>query len=151
MKSTMTCYPYDDMKGWCAGYPGDDREGPSYTPEILENQYRKLCEEWEKGLAVLQDMPLCEFYDMAVYGYTLFKASHNQVRYYMERDGKKDFNIMREIVKSEKELALTAYKIMLRNSAVGYEAANHYYVTRSMLMEKVVQCDAILQNNSLMR
>ena len=141
MKATMTCYPYDDVQGWCAGYPGDDREGAPYPPEILEEQYRRLCEEWEKGLKVLEGMPLCEFYDMAVYGYTLFKASYNQICYYRQRDGKKDRDAMLKLLESEKELALTAYKIMLRNSSVGYEAANHYYVTRSMLMEKVVQCD----------
>ena len=90
-------------------------------------------------------MPLCEFYDMAVYGYTLFKASLNQISYYIERDGKRDVNVMRRIIASEKELALTVYRIMLRNSAVGYEAANHYYVTRSMLMEKVVQCDYLIE------
>ena len=147
MKATMTCYPYDDLKGWCAGYPGDEREGAPYTPEILEQQYRKLCEEWEKGLATLEGMPLCEFYDMAVYGYTLFKSSLNQISYYIERDGKRDVNVMRRIIASEKEIALTAYRIMLRNSAVGYEAANHYYVTRSMLMEKVVQCDYLLETH----
>ena len=141
MKATMTCYPYDDVKGWCAAYPGDDREGPSYTGEILEMQYAKLCEEWAKGLKVLEGMPLCEFYDMAVYGYTLFKASYNQICYYRQRDSKKDKDVILKLIESEKELALTAYRIMLRNSSVGYEAANHYYVTRSMLMEKVVQCD----------
>ena len=144
MKATMTCYPYDDLQGWCAGYPGDDREGTPYTDKILETQYAKLCEEWEKGIKVLEGMPLCEFYDMAVYGYTLFKASYNQISYYRQRNGRKDKNAMRKIVESEKELALMAYRIMLRNSAVGYEAANHYYVTRSMLLEKIVQCDFML-------
>ena len=80
---------------------------------------------------------------MAVYGYTLFKASLNQITYYILRE-KGDTEAMQEIVKSEKELALTAYEIMLRNSSVGYEAANHYYVSRSTLREKVVQCDVLL-------
>ena len=43
-----------------------------------------------------------------------------------------------------RELALLAYRIMLRNAAVGFEAANHYYATRSNLIEKVVQCDYLL-------
>ena len=91
-------------------------------------------------------MPECEFKDMAVYTYTLFKASLNQIRFYMERDGSGDTRKLKEIIKSEKELALTAYEIMLRNSAVGYEASNHYYVTRSMLAEKVVQCNYLINN-----
>ncbi len=134
--ATMTCYPYDDLKGWC---------GYVYTPDVLEKQYTKLCAEWEKGLEILKDVPTCEFKDMATYGYTLFKASLNQIRYYLLRDGEPDKAKMDELVKSDKELALTVYEIMLRNSAVGYEAANHYYVTRTSFMEKVVNCDYLLE------
>jgi len=133
--ATMTCYPYDDLKGWC---------GYVYTPDVLEKQYTKLCAEWEKGLEILKDVPICEFKDMATYGYTLFKASLNQIRYYLLRDGEPCREKMDELVKSDKELALMAYEIMLRNSAVGYEAANHYYVTRTSFMEKVVNCDYLL-------
>jgi len=145
MRATMTCYPYDDVKGWCADYSGDEQGGSPYTPEVLELQYGKLCEQWEKGLEILEGMPVCEFYDMALYGYTLFKSSYNQICYYRYRDSNKNQEKMREIVQSEKELALLAYQIMLRNSAVGYEAANHYYVTRSMLAEKVVECEYLLK------
>ena len=137
MESTMTCYPYDDVKGWC---------GPVYTPEILENQYAKVCAGWEKGLEFIKDMPLCEFKDMAVYSYTLFKASLNQISFYNIRNSNGDKEKMKEIVRNEKQLALTALEIMLRNSAVGYEAANHYYVTRSSLMEKVINCEWLLEN-----
>ncbi len=137
MKATMVCYPYDDLKGWC---------GEAYTPEALEMQYTKLCGEWEKGLEIIEDMPEYEFNDMAVYGYTLFKSSLNQIRYYMLRDGNKAKPKMKEIAENEKQLAVAAYKIMLRNSAVGYEASNHYYVTRAALMEKIINCNYILEN-----
>ncbi len=134
LNSTMTGFPYDDLDGWCG----------VYTPEILQSQYAKLCEEWEKGLELLKDMPPCEFYDMAVYGYTLFKASLNQISYYiLRKEGNTD--AMREIVKSEKELALMVYEILLRNSSIGYEASNHYYISRTTLREKIVQCDFLLE------
>ena len=144
LKATMTCYPYDDVTGWCAGYPDDAREGTPYPPEVLMDQYRKVCEEWEAGLKLLEGMPTSEFCDMAHYGYTLFKSSYNQISYYLQRDGERNPHVLRELIMSEKELALLAYSIMLRNSAVGFEAANQYYVTRSMLMEKVVQCNYLL-------
>lgn len=134
MTATMTCYPYDDLERWCS----------IYTPEILEKHYAMVCEKWEKGLEILEGMPVCEFYDMALYGYTLFKGSLNQIRYYIERDSAHNDEKMKELVKSEKELALLAYSIMLRNSAVGYEAANHYYVTKSSFCEKVVCCEYLL-------
>ena len=90
-------------------------------------------------------MPDCEFKDMAFYGYTLFKSSHNQIMYYIERDGEADKGVMEKILTSEIELSILAYRIMLRNATVGYEAANHYYVTRSNLTEKIVQCDYLLK------
>lgn len=37
-------------------------------------------------------------------------------------------------------------KRFMGNSAVGFEAANHYFATRSNLMEKVVQCGYLLHN-----
>ena len=40
---------------------------------------------------------------------------------------------------------MTALQIDLRNSAVGYEAANHYYVSRTALSEKIVQCRYLLE------
>lgn len=146
MTATMTCFPYDDLWGTWRGKPANNPGGDEYLypPEVLESQYRLLCIEWEKGLEIIKDMPECEFKDMAYYGYTLFKSSHNQIKYYLERDGGKDKTIMNEIVKSEKGLAILAYKIMLRNSAVGFEAANHYYVTRTNLKEKIVQCEYLL-------
>lgn len=136
LDATMTCFPYDDLDGWCG----------VYTPEILKTQYEKLCCEWEKGLEILEGMPSCEFYDMALYGYTLFKASLNQISYYILRNSGGDAQGLCKLVESEKELALCAYEIMLRNSAVGYEAANHYYVSRTSLREKIVQCDFLLEN-----
>lgn len=146
MECTMTCFPYDDLEGWRGARPGDLREGAAYPPEVLEDQYRKLCQEWEKGLKILEGMPQCEFYDMALYGYTLFKSTHNHISYVRQRDGERNEAVMRRIVENEREMALLAYRIMLRNSAVGFEAANHYFATRSNLVEKIVQCDYLLQN-----
>ena len=77
---------------------------------------------------------------------TLFKASYNQISFYIERNSSNDAEKLREIVKDEMNLAISAYEIMLRNSAVGYEAANHYYVSRSMLAEKIVECEYLLKD-----
>lgn len=134
MHCTMTCYPYDDLKNYRSIYPED----------VLLSQYEKVCLGWEKGLELIKDMPICEFKDMAFYGYTLFASSRNQIQYTMERDGEKRKDIMDRILVSEKELAKMALEICLRNSAVGYEAANHYYFPRFALFEKLVQCEYLL-------
>ena len=148
MTATMTCFPYDDLLLWrgkASNKPGY-LSGPVFSEGTLLTQYNLLCNEWENGLELIKDMPNSEFKDMAYYCYTLFKSSYNQIKYYIERDGDNNKAVMREIVKSEKELAIIAYKTMLKNASVGYEAANHYYVTRANLTEKIVQCDYLLEN-----
>lgn len=132
--STMTGFTYDDLDRWRNVYPRD----------VFYRQYKKVCEKWEEGLEFIKNMPICDFYDMAFYGYTLFKASENQILYYILRDSGTDKKEIREVVKSEKELALRALEIMLRNSSIGFEATNHYYVTKAMLREKIIQCDYLL-------
>ncbi len=135
--ATMTCYAYDDLDTWRSG---------AYSEEVYENQYRLLCEKWEKGLEELREMPTCEFSDMALYGYTFFKSSYNQVRFIRIREKEEYKTECVSILKDEINLAKTAYEIMSRNSAVGYEAANHYYVNKTMLAEKIVSCTAMLKN-----
>lgn len=134
MAATMTCYPYDDIERWRHIYP----------VEVYQNQYRKLRAKWEEGLNLIADMPQCEFKDMAYYGYTLFACSSNQIDYVIQRDGAADTATMNALVADELEQTKLALEIALRNSAVGYEAANHYYVPRTGLMEKLVQCDYLL-------
>ena len=136
MTATMTCYPYDHLEKWRSLYP----------VEIYQSQYHKICETWEKGLELIQDMPNCEFKDMAYYGYTLFAASRNQIDYILARDHQADEATMAAIVENELKQAVKALTIALRNSAVGYEAANHYYVSRTALAEKIVQCRYLLEN-----
>lgn len=132
--ATMTCYPYDDLDLWRSVYPRD----------VFAHQLEKLCNEWEKGLELIEDIPDCEFKDMSFYGYSLFKASYNQVKYYIERDGSKNKVRMKQIIREEQKLASFVYGIMQRNYTIGYEAANHYYVTKTMLLEKIIQCEYLL-------
>lgn len=134
MMATMTCYPYDNVERWRHFYPLD----------VYRNQFHKVREGWAKGLELIKDMPECEFKDMAYYGYTLFACSVNQIDYTVRRDGDADAEAMKKLVADELEQTRLALEIALRNSAVGYEAANHYYVSRSALMEKIVQCDYLL-------
>ncbi len=134
MSATMTCYPYDDLERWRHFYPLD----------VFQDQFHKVRSKWEEGLKLIEDMPECEFKDMAYYGYTLFACSANQIDYTIHRDSNADTEAMKKLVEDELEQTKLALEIALRNSAVGYEAANHYYVPRSALMEKIVQCDYLL-------
>lgn len=137
-RATMTGFPYDDTKRW----------GSIYGEDILLQQYEKVCAEWEKGLKEIENMPVCEFRDMAYYGYSLFKSSLNQLKFYKLRNCGNHTREMLDIIKDELELSKEVYKMMVRNAAIGYEAANQYYVCKTMVAEKFVQCTYLINKMS---
>lgn len=137
-KATMTCYAFDDLESWRS----------LFTEDILENRFGRMCDKWEEGLEIIKDMPQCEFKDMAEGTYIQLKSSHNQIRFIRLRNAGR-LGETAEIVKAEQKLAVRLHKIMERNPAVGFEAANHYYYTQGMLKEKAVICEYILNNSEV--
>lgn len=141
LRSTMTCWTYDFLTGWRSIYPED----------VFEDQFRKLADGWQSGLDLLSDMAPCEFRDIATICGALFRASYNQIRFVRRRDAylasptPELLAELREIITSERDIAVETYRIMLRQPSVGYEAANHYYFSRSMIEEKVVNCEYLLR------
>ena len=131
-EATMTCYAYDDIDKWRSIYPRD----------VYINQLKKLSEEWKAGLSYIADMPDNDYKQMAMAGYIIFRSSYLQAEFIDKRD-KESKEYLLKIVKEEKDLALSMYDIMTKNSLVGYEAANHYYYTKTMLMEKLLNLDCV--------
>lgn len=127
--ATMTGYPYDDVDSWLG----------QYTPEILEEQFRKVADGWKRGLEILQQMPECELTDVAETCYDLFRSSCLQIQYVrLRKAGEKEQMI--RLLEEEEQLAVSLYRIVLRRPEIGYEAANHYVYTPQMCMEKVLNC-----------
>ena len=127
--STMTCYAFDDLDTWRSIYPRD----------IYIDQLRKLSEGWKEGLALLDSMPDGALKQAAWGGYALFRSSYLQAEFIDRRD-KSDRKALLPIIAEEKELALLMYDLMQKNSCFGFEAANHYYFNKGMLIEKVLSC-----------
>ena len=127
--ATMTCFAYDDVEKWRAIYPLD----------VFENQFEKLCSLWLKGLEILKDEPECETVIMARAAYCLYKSSLDQVRFYRARD-RGDRAGMSSLAESELKTAKTMLALMNKNAAIGFEAANHYYFSKGMICEKIINC-----------
>ena len=125
----MTCYAFDDLETWRADYPRD----------VLIDQLDKLSQKWKTGLALIEGMPQCSLKQAALGGYALFRSSYLQARFINARDIG-DKKTMADTIPEEENLALLMYELMQQNSLFGYEAANHYYFTKSMLAEKVLNC-----------
>lgn len=137
--ATMTCYAYDNLEDWRSIYPAD----------VLENQYRLVSEKWEEGLKLLGEEG--ELSDISYISYSLFRASYNQVKFIRLRDAyirEANADIAKEIVdtvKEEKKVAEKVYEIMCRRPEVGFEAANHYYYSKGMLAEKIINCNWLIE------
>lgn len=127
--ATMTGFAYDDLEAWRSIYPVD----------IFEDQFRKLCEGWEKGLALLDENDDSEVAVMARAAYCIFRSSLDQIRFIRARDEKRYSDCI-ALAESEEKTARLMLDQMNKNAAIGYEAANHYYFSRGQIVEKILNC-----------
>jgi len=133
--ATMTCYAYDDLDSWRSIYPRD----------IYIDQLRKLCEKWKQGLSYIEHLPReHSFRQMAYGGYYIFRSCYLQSEFVNNRENA-DKAYLADIAREEEQIALATYELMLNNSLIGYEAANHYYYNRGMLVEKVIVCRELVR------
>ena len=139
LSATMTGFPYDDVKSWCAIFPVD----------VYENQMKKLSEIWKEGLVKLVSCVdidcenTKEFVEIATAGYCIYRSCYLQTRYNLLRDeynaGKKELRSeILSILDEEEELAVKMYDVAANNSTIGFEAANHYFFNKYSLAEKIV-------------
>ena len=127
--ATMTGFAYDDLEAWRSIYPVD----------IFEDQFRKLCEGWERGLALIDEGDESEVAVMARAAYCIFKSSYNQIRFIRARDECR-FTDAKKIAEDEEQIARLMLAQMNKNAAIGYEAANHYYFSKGQIVEKILNC-----------
>ncbi len=155
-RATMVGFPYDDLNGWRAVYPA----------EVLASQFEKISAGWEEGLSSLrqaqsktaapsQQANLHADLGIAEAAGLHFRSVANQIRFVMARDAlvsgsqrneERDtqVEIARKAVRDEMETARRLFALTLDDSRIGFEASNHYYYMPLDLVEKVVNCQYIL-------
>ena len=88
--------------------------------------------------------------DISYVSYSLFRSSYNQIKYIRLRDAyvnEKNESIRKEILETiteEKLIAEKIFEIMCRHPEVGFEAANHYYYNKTSIMEKIINCNWLM-------
>ena len=132
--ATMTCFSYDDLERWRSIYPVD----------IFEDQFRKICDGWERGLALIDDSDESEVAVMARASYCLFKSSLDQIRFIRARDEGRYADAI-ALAESEERTARLMLEQMNKNAAIGYEAANHYYFSKGQIVEKILNCRQVAE------
>lgn len=158
LRATMTGLPYDDVEEWRAIFP----------VEVFEAQFGRMSSLWQAGFAALQQKvtqelcrqnpKLAEFMQVAQATLCLFQSSYQQIQYNRIRDlhdeskDEKERAMYRkrilELLDQELEIAKDMYGIMIHNSTVGYEAANHYFFNKRSVAEKILCCEYLKERFS---
>lgn len=157
--ATMVGIPYDDVEGWCKPYPVD----------IAAQQFSQAAEGWKLGLDAIRkaaELAPAEKREEAQAQSRFAEAAQlhlatvaNQIRFCALRNALLDptkpvsenerpapVAKMKEILQSEIEIAKRLFVLSRQDSNIGYEASNQYYYLPVDLMEKVVNCQYILDN-----
>jgi hypothetical protein len=149
VRNSMILFPQDDYKSWSGKYP----------PEVAQREFTRMADLWEQALpafraameAVSQSRKRQALEDLAIAEtcYIHFRSTANQFAFYLARDAARtpeSLARMREIAKSEIELARRLYSLAKGHSVIAYEASNHYYYRPADLAEKILNCQYLLDH-----
>jgi hypothetical protein len=155
-RATMVGFPYDDLDGWRV----------VYRPEVLARQFEKIATGWDEGLSLLQaaaekahapaqQANLREDAGLAEAAGLHFRSTASQARFILARNAllsgspkgserRAQIDGLRQAAATEIQTAKRLYALVCRDSRIGFEASNHYYYLPLDLVEKVVNCDYVL-------
>jgi hypothetical protein len=143
--ATMVGFPYDDLETWRTVYP----------VEIFQAQLKKVTDGWMEGLKVLEklqssisDGERAEFnslFSIARAVYLHFRSTWLQGEFVRTRN-RGALAEAKPIVSEELEIARELQEIIRSDSRIGFEASNHYFYIINDLVEKVLNCEYLLQH-----
>ena len=136
--ASMVGNPYDDLDAWRSIFPA----------EIFLSQLQKLSEGWRAGRLALEESARRGGVPDYLLRWTAaidcqFRSMYNQSRFVYARNAAQPIDptlLSQEITDASELLSLCA-----RDASIGYESSNHYFFTRSALLEKLLCCDRILR------
>ncbi|MBI2422357.1 MAG: hypothetical protein HYV27_05965 [Candidatus Hydrogenedentes bacterium] len=153
--STMVCFPYDDLNSWRAVYP----------PEVFIGQFEKMAQGFNAAADALEaaaaPMPLHRPQVAALESEIRiarvcaihFQSVANQSSFVLARDArataegatrKELTEKLIALLHSEIGLAKKLHALQSTDTRFGYEASNHYFFVPVDLVEKVINCEALL-------
>jgi hypothetical protein len=156
--ATPIGFPFDDVNSWRGIYPA----------EVLAGQFEKIAEGWQRGLPIFEralgktttPAQLANVHDdlrITEAAYLHFKTVANQIQFTLARNAllSKSLNLderknkiadAKAIVADEIQLAKRLFTLTRQDSRIGFEASNHYYYFPLDLVEKVINCEYILND-----
>ena len=152
--ASMIGFPFDDIATWCGEIdnPANPALEKPMPRHILRDGFEAVSSRWKTGLAYLQNISgttpaenaaLRELINVATACYCHFRSAYCQIEIVLRRQAGEDF---RRFILEERELALTLLRIVRQDSRIGFEASNHYFYVENDLLEKILNCDDLLDN-----
>ncbi|HWB95998.1 MAG TPA: hypothetical protein VG672_04835, partial [Bryobacteraceae bacterium] len=150
VRNSMILFPQDDYKRWAGQYP----------PEVAQREFARMASRWQAALpdfqkamrtAAAQGKPgALEDAAIAETCWIHFQSTANQIEFYILRDGPQSAQArgrMRELARAEIDLARRLYPLVRQHSVIAYEASNHYYYRPTDLLEKILNCQYLLDHD----
>lgn len=137
-----------------------------FGPDIVADQFLQMAEKWEEGLEIfrsaLDKVPPVRIpearkdFGVARALFLHYKSVANQIRFLQKRDRlesssdsswtEAEIETLKKIVAEEQELAVELFPICKADSTIGFEAFFQYIYRPHDLLEKIVNCQHILDN-----
>lgn len=156
-RASMVGFPYDDLDAWRAVYP----------PDVFCNQFQKVADGFFSALNRLRENtrpPVSASRDqrraleaeccVAEAAAIHFRSVANQARFILARrrlaDAKggapaaADIDEVERLLNDELRLARRLYQLQCGDSRLGFEASNHYFYVPQDLLEKILNCQDLL-------
>lgn len=154
--ATMVGFPYDDVNAWLGVYP----------PDVYVSQLEKIADGFDAALHTLKEKTdgvkcddafrkaLNEEMDIARTCSIHYHSAANQARFVLARNalaeaktkdqGQPHLDVIEKALNDEIALAKDMYALQSRDSRLGYEASNQYYYLPLDLVEKVLNCQDLM-------
>ncbi len=131
-ESSMVCFTRDDYEKYTAPYGID----------IYTKLYTELCEEWEKGLSLIEGLcgnaELESFKNVSLGAYIHFKSAlMSAVAARCKRENDKKGLLRCAAV--QLELTKKMYALISRDATIGFEMTNHYYYNANLLLFRMYE------------
>jgi hypothetical protein len=153
--ATMIGFPYDDLPGWRQSYPA----------EVFIDQFIKMADGFDAAIETLKRetasvrprsahlLALRQELWVASAAAIHFRSTANQARFVQLRGQFQPtmsaadpvVQQLRAVLRSELALARELFEIQRRDSRIGFEASNHYYYVPQDLLEKMLNCQYLLE------
>ncbi|MDD3153279.1 MAG: hypothetical protein PHS41_00310 [Victivallaceae bacterium] len=145
--ATMVGNPVDDLDSWCG----------VYSPEEYLSALEKLSHKWHIGLRHLQKAMSAisaghrkdgeDLASVAEACHLLFSSAARQGRFIQLRNSGKEPGKIIRLLREEQEAARRMLKLVLSDPRIGFEPSNHYMFTANELMEKIINCEFLINSS----